>query len=400
MYGTFAQNFTIYQATDNLSKAWGKHLFKVGVYFQSASNNSNSQNHVESDIDFSNVATNPLTTGDPFANALLGVYNSYDQASAKVYAAYDYKELSFYLQDTWKIHPRVTLDLGVRFSWLQPVHNTAGPESYFNPSDWQASQAPRLYRPVCVGASTCSSGQAAYRAIDPDTTGAPTVADTLPSFYVGKIVPNSGSLTDGMELSTNGYPAGGVHVPAIFPQPRVGIAWDVMGNQKTVVRIGGGVTYDRPESFESFASTNPPYTYQPTLVNGYLSQIQAGGSGALSPLTVDGIAEQSTFPKVYSYSAGVQRDVGYGMIVDVSYVGSQSRHNPRRNDLNAPAYGIGFTPGAQDPTKFANGVIPSVEPNLPSAYSAAGLSFQRRRCAGCPVPVALSGLSGRDLLHP
>jgi len=375
VFGTFAQNFTIYQATDNLSKVWGKHLFKMGVYFQSASNNSNSQNHVESDLDFSNAATNPLNTGDPFANALLGVYNTYTQASAKVYAAYDYKEVSFYFQDTWKIHPRVTLDLGVRFSWLPPVQNTAGPESYFNPSDWQASMAPRLYRPVCVGASTCSSGQAAYRAIDPATTGAATVADTLPSFYVGKIVPNSGSLTDGMELTTNGYPKGGVTVPSIFPQPRIGIAWDVMGNQKTVVRTGFGITYDRPESFESFAANNPPYVYTPSLVNGYLSQITPGGSGALSPLSVSGIAEDSTFPKVMSYSIGVQRDLGFGTIVDVSYVGSQSRHNPRRNDLNAPAYGIGFTAAAQDPTKFPNGVIPSVEPSLPSAYSAAGLNF-------------------------
>jgi hypothetical protein len=391
VFGTFVQNFTIYQATDNLSKVWGKHLFKVGIYFQSASNNSNSQNHVESDLDFTNNATNPLNTGDPFANALLGVYTNYTQASAKVYAAYDYKEVSGYIQDTWKIHPRVTLDLGVRLSWLQPVQNTAGPESYFNPSAWQASMAPRLYRPVCVGASTCASGSTAYRAIDPATTGAPTVADTLPSFYVGKIVPNSGSLTDGMELTTNGYPKGGVTVPSIFPQPRIGIAWDVMGNQKTVVRTGFGISYDRPESFESFAANNPPFVYQPALVNGYLSQIQPGGSGALSPLSVSGVAEKSTFPRVMSYSIGVQRDLGFGTIVDVSYVGSQSRHNPRKSDLNAPAYGVGFTAAAQDPTKYANGVIPSVEPNLPSIYSAAGANFSGVNALAAPFLAPYQG---------
>ena len=71
----------------------------------SASNNSNSQNTVESSIDFSTSGTNPLTTGNPFANALLGVYNSYSQQSAKVYGAFGYKEISGYLQDTWKIHP-------------------------------------------------------------------------------------------------------------------------------------------------------------------------------------------------------------------------------------------------------------------------------------------------------
>jgi hypothetical protein len=375
VFGTFDQNFRIYQFTDNLSKVWGKHFFKVGVYFQSAANASNSQNHVESDIDFSTNSNNPLTTGNPFANALLGVYNSYTQQSAKVYASYLYHEFSFYLQDTWKITQRLTLDLGMRFSWYQPVYNAAGPEAYLDPSQYNPSQAPRLYRPVCIGASTCSSSSAAYRAYDPATTGALTLANTQPAFYVGKLVPNSGNLYDGMALTTNGYPAGGVKPPLILPQPRIGFAWDITGNQQTVVRGGFGITFDRPESFTSFAANNPPYVLQPTLSNGYLQDIVPGGSGALSPLTISSVTQQMTFPAVYSYSIGVQRNLGKGMIVDVSYVGSQSRHNPRRMNLNTPAYGTTFKAAAQDPTKYANGVIPATEPGLPAAYSSAGASF-------------------------
>jgi hypothetical protein len=374
VFGTFVQQFRIYQATDNLSKVWNNHLFKIGIYIQSASNNSNSQNTVESNIDFSTSGTNPLTTGNPFANALLGVYNSYSQQSAKVYGAFGYKEISGYLQDTWKIHPRLTLDLGVRISWYQPVHNTAGPEAYFNPAAFDQSKAPRIYHPVCVGASTCSSSAATYRAWDP-ASGTPTLANTLPAFYVGKLVPNSGNIYDGMSLTTSGYPPGGIKPPTILPQPRIGIAWDVAGNQKTVVRAGFGITFDRPESFTSFSSNNPPYVLQPTLSNGYLSDIQPGGAGALSPLTVQGVTEQMTFPAVYSYSAGVQRNIGQGLLVDVSYVGSQSRHNPRRNNLNVPPYGITFTPAGQDPTKYAGGTIPSVEPSLAAAYSAANVKF-------------------------
>jgi hypothetical protein len=72
---------------------------------------------------------------------------------------------------------------------------------------------------------------------------------------------------------------------------------------------------------------------------------------------------------------GVQRNVGKGIVVDVSYVGSQSRHNPRRLNLNTPPLGITFSAAGQDPTKYANGVIPATEPGIQAAYSAANVPF-------------------------
>src|SRR5262249_47266769 len=151
-------------------------------------------------------------------------------------------------QDTWKIHPRVTLDLGVRFSWYQPVYNRAGDGAFFNPSLFDPAKAMRIYRPVCVGAATCASGATTYRALDPAITATPTLANTLPSFYVGKLVPNSGDLSDGVTLASKGYPKGGIDPPVILPQPRVGVAWDVTGSHRTVVRTGFGVTFDRYQS--------------------------------------------------------------------------------------------------------------------------------------------------------
>jgi hypothetical protein len=62
-------------------------------------------------------------------------------------------------------------------------------------------------------------------------------------------------------------------------------------------------------------------------------------------------------------------------VIDVAYVGSKSRQLSRRVNLNTPAYGAAFKPAAQDPTKFANGVIPATEPGLPAIYSAAGIAF-------------------------
>src|SRR5699024_7958706 len=155
-----------------------------------------------------------------------GVYNSYTQANIKPYQNYLYHDLSWYVQDTWKATPRLTFDLGVRFSWYQPVYNSAGDASYFAPDAFGAAQGQRRGRPVCVGAATWAARSAACRAIDPAVSAAPIMANPQPGFYVGKLVPNSGNFTNGLVLASAGYPKGGIDTRKILTQPRLGFAWD------------------------------------------------------------------------------------------------------------------------------------------------------------------------------
>jgi hypothetical protein len=371
----FSQRFTINTFTNSLTKTAGNHTIKGGLYYQRAANASNSQSPVESNISFANEASNPLNTGYPFANALLGVYTQYFQASRKVEQDYFYQDVSGYVQDTWKVSPRLTLDLGVRLSYYEPFHNNAGPESFFSPELFDPSRAMRLYRPVCVGASTCTPTQPAYRAVDPAFTGSPTLANTLPSLFVGKLVPGSGDLANGLGQTTESYPAGGVEKRGILPQPRLGFSWDPGGRGNTVIRGGFGITYDRYRSLVSGGATNPPFIQQPTLVNGFLQDISSSTTGALSPSNVFGIDRHAKWPVIYSYSIGVQRNLGKGTVVDIAYVGTQSRNNPQRSNLNALPYGTTFQRSAQNPTLYPNGVIPATETSLPAAHREAGLPF-------------------------
>ncbi|MEO7652915.1 MAG: hypothetical protein ABIZ80_20830, partial [Bryobacteraceae bacterium] len=101
-------NITI---TNNLSKFWGKHSFKTGFYFMRNRFLFTPRNANNGDINFANDANNPLNSGHTYANALLGVYTQFSQANAPVTGNVIYHTIEGFLQDTWKVTSRLTLDL-------------------------------------------------------------------------------------------------------------------------------------------------------------------------------------------------------------------------------------------------------------------------------------------------
>jgi len=361
----FDQRFVINNFIDNLTKVTGAHTLKAGIYYQRANNRRTSFGPVQSNLVFANDAAHPQNTGHPFANALLGAFSSYTQAQEKITSNWFYQDVSFYLQDTWKAMPRLTLDYGLRVSHFQPTYDKEGRLSVFDPDLYNPAQAVRLYRPVCLG-SPC-----VRRAIDPAVTALPTLENTLAASYIDGIVPNSGNPLNGMK-------DGGFETAAILLAPRLGFAWDATGDHKTVVRGGFGVSYDRYDTDRiADAITNPPGVQQVTLNNGLLSDLAGAGRSDRIPTQANVVGYQGDqkMTRIYSYSLGVQRDLGAGIVLDVAYVGTTTRNNPRQTDINVPGYGALFSAAAQDPTRYPNGVVPAVEPNLPAAHRDAGLAF-------------------------
>jgi carboxypeptidase family protein/TonB-dependent receptor-like protein len=368
----FDQSFMIHTITDNLTKVWGNHTIKTGFYFQRASNRRTSFTDVQANINFNIDANNPSNTGHPFANALLGSYTTYQQASVKLNNDFVYHNIEGYIQDTWRIRPRLTLDYGIRLSYYQPIYDLEGQLGFFNPDRFDRSKAVRIYAPFCVNTSSCPSG-ANRRAVDPADR-----SKVLPAAFIGLIVPNSGDISNGIGRAAEGYPPGGFKSDPVLLGPRFSFAYDLTGGQKTVLRGGFGITYDRINTdVIADAISNLPNVSTPRLVYGNLADIPGlrtqGGTSAIS--NAWGVDQSGNLPTVYTYSLGLQRNLGWGTAIDVAYVGTLGRHLVRQYNLNAIPYGTTFTRAAQDPTLYPGGIVPTVQPNLPAAYSQAGLNF-------------------------
>src|SRR6267142_2072004 len=99
-YGTNNAPFFNYNRTadvvDNFSKIVGKHALKTGLYFQYSWKDQTVFTNHNGNINFIDSTSNPLETGFGYANAAIGVFQSFNQASAYPTGQYRYTNLEFY----------------------------------------------------------------------------------------------------------------------------------------------------------------------------------------------------------------------------------------------------------------------------------------------------------------
>lgn len=342
-YGTGRAPFVNFNETwdfiNNFSKVSGSHLFKVGIYVQKSMKDQSPDGNPNGNYDFSDtsqtspgVYQNPFDTGYGFANMAAGVFNTFQQNNRYYMGKYRYINAEWYVQDTWKVTRRLTLDYGLRFAWIQPQYESTGLASGFRPELYNPSKAVRLYRPG-------RDANGVNIAVDPGT------GNTLPAFAVGRVVPNSGDLLNGVVVGgVNGVSKYLMEDRGIHYGPRFGLAYDVTGQQNFVIRTGGGVYYDRYQGNRTFAMTNNPPNAVPAQVNyGIVSQLNSGVALAAVP-SLRSFDTGGEVPTVYNYMFGIQNKMPFGFVLDTSYVGSLSRHLQAQINLNAIPYGTTFLP--------------------------------------------------------
>ena len=294
-----------YTLRDNLTWVAGSHTFKFGAFFSREAKNENAQNAVNGSYNFDGTRT-----GNAFADFLLGLPNTYTEAQNERRVELRYNTYEFYAQDSWKPTSRLTIDFGARYS------------IYENPielSDFLTTFMPRLYDPA------------------QQVTLAPNG---------NNIVAGSGNRFNGIAFAGQNSPYGRkVQSDQYYTiGPRVGFAYNVFGDGKTVMRGGFGVYYDRTlvGIVEQNAFANPFFSLNVSVTNAPTAPLSINDpSGGASSTAIPVIALTSTGdefkpPQTLQYSLSVQRELMRNMFIEVAYVGSQGHNLLRQINVNAP----------------------------------------------------------------
>jgi hypothetical protein len=105
--------------------------------------------------------------------------------------------------------------------------------------------------------------------------------------------------------------------------------------------------HNTEEGRKIVSKTNPPDVQLSQIYYGNVANI--GSAGTLYPLQIAQLAKDGHIPTVYNFSAGLQHELPMQILLDVSYVGTQSRHLAMLNPFNAVPYGSAWLPQNQDP---------------------------------------------------
>ncbi len=308
------------QAADTISIVKGNHLIKLGGVYIRDRIDQNGRPNYNGNISF-NTAGNTNTSGNALADALLGQFQTYTEASADPVGHFRFSQPEVFIQDTWKATRNLSLEFGVRWQDILPLYAQGNNYGNFDPAYYLPTAAITV---TTAGRIVPGSGN--------PYNGLVRTAESIPSDQVAR-VPN---------INTAAY----AQIPQVAPRglfkmhgafgPRVGFAY--APNPKTSIRGGFGSFYYRPEGNVGFSQVNiQPFIQNVQFDNSNLSNFSTGAANnTLLQAGISAIDPNLKNPYVLQFSLGVQRELPAGILLETTYVGNVGHHLLRQPNINTP----------------------------------------------------------------
>jgi hypothetical protein len=312
-YWPWRNSYLNYQIRDDLSWTRGVHAFKFGFSYMRNAKNQQQQADTQGDYTFSQSGF----SGDAYANFLLGFASSFQQLNQQSIFHWLNNTYSLYAQDNWRAMPRLTLNLGIRWDALPRVFEKNNRTSNFVPAAFNSADA---QSPSPIDGS-----------LDPTGPGFSQPPGAPVPFYL-----------NGVQLAgVNGVPRSLVKSKYGTIQPRVGFAYDLNGNGRTVIRGGVGVFFERIQGNDIYGTdTNPPNAYQPSVSNIYFSNPNTSnltGQTSAAPFFPNNFSNLAYYypnPGTVQFSLGVQHELAPSTVFTIQYVGMSSWHQNVQRAIN------------------------------------------------------------------
>ena len=303
----------------------GRHTFKGGISIEYSGEDDFDQINVNSipsgtnnqngEFFFNNSST--ARSGVGIADMALGAFTNYAEIGERAFTKWRALATDIFVQDSWKPSSNLTIEGGVRWAIWPPWYSQTNNIASFDPRFYDPTKAP-IVNPA---------------------TGRLVGGDR----YNGISLPGDGFEGDGNDLLVaqdprvqalfRGEPRGfsDTHYNAF--EPRLGMSYAI--NEKTIARLNAGVFHNRVTlNDSSLLGGNPPFQPMVSVASGNVDNPGGAGGGSDLPLAMQGQEISFKHPTAYTWSAGVQREIPYGIVVDATYVGRRGLYLQRERNIN------------------------------------------------------------------
>jgi hypothetical protein len=316
--------------SDNLVWQTGRHTFKFGAMYARNRKDQNARpNSPNGAINFSAskcaTPTNPNSTCDPFADALMGNFSSFSQQSADPIGHFRFNDIEGYASDSWKITRKLNLELGVRYQHIGPTYTQGNNMVNFDPSLFTGCT-------TAVGANNVPTSTCLNQGFVIDGLVRP---GAVPSDQLGRVPVGNSAFV----LAVPATGERGLFKPENLFAPRFGFAFSPFSDNKTVLRGGFGIFYDKPEGNLWFGQAGfVPFLQAATFSNANLENPSAGTAGVPTIFNLSADDPNFVVARTMQYSLSIQRELPYGVLLETAYVGNLGRHEVRQPNINVPSF--------------------------------------------------------------